>query len=124
MAAQDESRFADRGYAALVSAMERAAIAGDAGARAFLASLREASPVALHRSATSLQRMRSPSLREQLLALPMPKALVVGDRSPPLEFPLPDCKLRGYVVPEAGHDLMANNSEGFAAAVASAMELR
>lgn len=62
IASQSEERFVERGYTALVRAPERYAARGDVAAQAFLPSLLQASPVALHRSARSLGKTRTPSI--------------------------------------------------------------
>jgi len=61
IASQSEERFVERGYAVLVRATERQSARGDVAAQAFLPALRQASPAALHRSATSLRETRVPS---------------------------------------------------------------
>jgi pimeloyl-ACP methyl ester carboxylesterase len=122
IAAQAESRFVDRGYRALLRAAERRAENGDAGAADWLHTLRIASPVALHRSASSLIADRMPTFREQVSALSIPLATITGDSSPRLEPPLKSSDLKGYVVPNAGHMLMSDNLDGFAEAIAAAIE--
>lgn len=121
IANQREERFVCAGYAALVRVTERQARRNDAAAQAFLPSLRLASPVAMHRSATSLLEARSPAFRQQLRELAIPKTVISGDRSAPFEPPLDDGRLMGYVVRDAGHVMMADNPAGFAAAVAVAL---
>jgi len=121
IAAQSEERFVRRGYPALLRLTERQAGHGSISAQSYLPSLRRASPVALHRSATSLCQVRRPSFREQLTSLALPKALIMGDHSPSFKPPLDIPSLKGYVVRDAGHILMADNPEGFAIRLAAAL---
>jgi len=122
IASQSEERFVEQGYAALVRATERQAARGDVAAQPFLAALRQASPVGLHRSATSLRETREPSYRKQLASLTVPKAMITGQRTPPFEPPLVDVNLQGYVVRDAGHVLMADNPDEFTSAVTRALD--
>ncbi len=62
IARQSESRFVDRGYRALVYQTQREAERGSTVAARFLVTLKQASPIALHRSAVSLRAERSPDL--------------------------------------------------------------
>ncbi len=121
IAAQSEELFVNRGYPTLLRITDRLAAQGDPAAQSYLPSLRLASPIALHLSATSLCEERTPSFREQLAGLTMPAALITGDRSPSFEPPLDATDLMGYVVPDAGHVPMADNPDGFAQAVAAAL---
>ncbi len=82
-----------------------------------------ADPVSMHRSAVSLLRGTRPVQRELFLAMKIPRAFIVGERS------LPDPQVEGLaqagveilVVPEAGHGMMDDNPPGFAAALAKAL---
>lgn len=121
IASQSEERFVERGYTALVRATERYAARGDVAAQAFLPSLLQASPVALHRSARSLGKTRTPSYRDTLAALTMLAALITSDRSSASVPPLDGGWLKGYVVRHAGHVLMADNPDGFAQAGAAVL---
>jgi pimeloyl-ACP methyl ester carboxylesterase len=122
IASQSEERFVERGYAVLVRATERQAARGDVAAQAFLPALRQASPAALHRSATSLRETRVPSYQRQLANLTMPKAMITGEHSPPFEPPAIEVNLRGYVVRDAGHVMMADNPDEFTSAVTRALD--
>ena len=121
IAAQTESRFVDRGYRALVRATERKAESGDKGAVEWLQTLRIASPIALHRSATSLIADRTPAFREQVTGLSMPLVTISSDLTPGLEPPLESTDLVGYVVPNAGHMMMSDNLDDFAETIAAAL---
>ncbi len=121
IASQTERRFVDRGQAALLRLTARQAARGDVAAQAFLPSLRLASPVAMHRTAVSLRGERSPSFRELLSDFKGPKAWIGGDRSGSFEQLLDSPDLRRYVVPHAGHVMMAENPDGFSEAIAAAL---
>jgi pimeloyl-ACP methyl ester carboxylesterase len=122
IARQSEERFAARGYPALVYQTERAAVRGDTVAAGFLPSLREASPIVMHRSAVSLRAERSPTFREHLLAARMPRMMLWGDRTPPLSPPLVSTAVRQVTIPAAGHHMMLDNPDGFAGAIRDAID--
>jgi len=114
----DERTFADTGHAQFVRRVLGAGYADYAGTAAM------ADPTALHRSAVSLIADRCPTYRERLTALPLPRTYLFGEHT----LPDPDVdRLRKSgidvrVVPAAGHDMMADNPDGFAAAVAAAID--
>ncbi|MFF8775035.1 alpha/beta fold hydrolase [Kitasatospora sp. NPDC015120] len=87
------------------------------------ATMRLAGPEALHRSAVHRCRATVPSLREQLHALDLPRTFL----HPAADGELPGAdRLRaaGVVleaVPDCGHNIMIDNPEGFARAVAAAL---
>lgn len=89
----------------------------------YAARARVSGPTALHRSAVSLVKGTVPHLAEQLLALPHPRSLLVGDRNRPYEDEdgLAAAGVRVIEVAGAGHDLMHDNQDGFAEAVATAV---
>ena len=121
IARQSETRFVARGYPALLYQTERAAARGDAVAATFLRSLRLASPLAIYRSAVSLRAERSPTFREQLESLALPRTLLWGERTPPLQPPLADSTIRQVTLPDAGHQMMADTPGAFASAVREAV---
>ena len=121
IARQEESKFVDRGYRALVYQIRRSAERGDTVASRFLVTLLQASPIALHRSAVSLRSERSPTLREQFEALHIARAMVSGARTPPLIPPLADPTITHYLIADAGHVMMIENPDAFAIAVSSAL---
>ncbi|MDQ4044907.1 MAG: alpha/beta hydrolase, partial [Chloroflexota bacterium] len=122
IARQREERFATRGYAALVYQTERASTRGDRVAEGFLHSLRLASPVAVHRSAVSLRAERSPTFREQLETMTLPRTLLWGELTRPLDPPLSATAIRQVVIPGAGHQMMIDNPGTFVTAVREAMD--
>ncbi|WP_380281433.1 alpha/beta fold hydrolase [Kitasatospora purpeofusca] len=87
------------------------------------ATMRLAGPEALHRSAVHRCRATVPSLREQLDGLELPRTFL----HPEADGELPGAdRLRaaGVVleaVPDCGHNIMIDNPEGFAKAVATAL---
>ncbi|HYH13512.1 MAG TPA: alpha/beta hydrolase, partial [Thermomicrobiales bacterium] len=100
---------------------EREAGRGDIVATRFLDTVKQASPVALHRSAVSLRANRSPTLREQLEALAIPRTVIWGAETPPLTPPLANPAIRHELIPDAGHVMMIENPEGFADAIGRAL---
>ncbi|MFV2086281.1 alpha/beta fold hydrolase [Micromonospora sp. LOL_021] len=86
----------------------------------FAAALRTADPAAVHRCSRSLRTQRTPSLRETLYALPMPRSVLVGSRSAVDTEVLGRNGVDVYEVPDAGHSMMDDNPVGFAAAIAAA----
>ena len=120
VARQSEGRFVERGYRALTYQTRREASRGDLVAARFLITLQQASPVAIHRSAVSLRADRSPTFREQLEGLAIPRTVIWGERTSPLVPPLLDPAITHEVIADAGHVMMVDNPEGFAAAVSRA----
>ena len=119
IARQSEAEFVECGFARLVGATERLASQGNTAAETWLATLRQAAPVMLHRAATSLLAERSPTFREMLLELPLPVATIWGEHSPLPEPPLPSSSnLEGYVVSGAEHQMFDDNPDEFAETLA------
>lgn len=87
------------------------------------ASLRVSSPLAVHRGAASLVRGGSPSWRELLETLPMPRTTVFGDRSlpDPDTERLPRSGVAVRIVPDAGHSMAFENPSGLAQALRDAL---
>lgn len=121
IARQSETGFVARGYARMVHGIARQAARGDAGSAAFLATLRTASPLALHRSATSLLTPRTPSFRAQLEALANRATFIAGAASGIDPVPLEAAGIRIFTIPNAGHTMMRENPAAFAEAVAAAL---
>ncbi|GAA3510631.1 alpha/beta fold hydrolase [Actinocatenispora rupis] len=103
----DETTFAADGFAAAL----------DAAGPDWAATMRLADPVAVHRSERSLG---AADLRAVLTTLPMPTVYVQGARSGPLagHAGLTAAGVDVRVVDGAGHNVMLDNPDGFAAAVA------
>ena len=90
------------------------------------------SPLATHRTARSLTGERSPTLREELVRLDLPRAFIVGSRTLEAdEKPasgeagdrLDGFGVRRLIVPDAGHLMMYDNPHGFARAIATAVQI-
>lgn len=116
IAAQDEREFAARGFADLIA---RQRLPG------YAARMRLADPVALHRSAVALREGSTPSWGELLIGLDRPRAFLVGARSRPDEEAdrMAAAGVPVFEVPEAGHNMMTENPDGFAAALATALSV-
>ncbi|MGX1092075.1 pimeloyl-ACP methyl ester carboxylesterase [Streptomyces albogriseolus] len=86
-------------------------------------TMRLAGLVALHRSATHLVRGTTPTMRELLLALPVPRTFLYPEADGP--FPgaadLEAAGVRVVPVPDCGHNVMLDNPEAFARATAEAL---
>ncbi len=121
IAAQTEQRFVARGYDALLHATRRQAARGDVVARSFVETLEMASPLALHRSATSLLAERRPTFREMLEQLSIPITTITGALSSASEFHFSDSGIKGYVVPDSGHVVMVENPADFAQVLDTAL---
>lgn len=121
IARQSEAGFVARGYRRMLHGIARQAARSDAGSAAFLATLRTASPVALHRAATSLLAPRDPSFRAQLNALAGRATFIAGARSALAPAPLIAAGIRVLTISDAGHTMMTDNPAAFAAAVARAL---
>ncbi|MET9378026.1 alpha/beta hydrolase [Streptomyces sp. NPDC002992] len=114
VAAQDEESFVREGFARMVASLDRPDYA---------ARVRLADPLAVHRSAVALVEGASPPEGELLAGLDRPRAFLVGEES------LPDAdaeRMRAlgvpvFEVPKAGHNLMIDNPDGFAEALARAL---
>jgi pimeloyl-ACP methyl ester carboxylesterase len=87
---------------------------------AWLETLRIASPQGLYRSSVSIRAARSPGFREQFEALALPRSWIGAARSPAVVPPL-DESIATRIIPDAGHSMMVDNLDAFAAAVAASM---
>jgi len=94
------------------------------GAKDYAHSLRAASPQAIHRSAVSLIANRTKTYRQCLLELSMPKAYVFGSETlpDPDETSLREAGIHVAIVPESGHDMMADNAHGFCETIRTVLE--
>ncbi|MFB7391908.1 MULTISPECIES: alpha/beta fold hydrolase [unclassified Streptomyces] len=114
VAAQDEDAFVAEGFARMVAGVDRADYA---------ARLRLADPRAVHRSAVALVEGSTPAPGDLLAGLAIPRTYLVGE----LSLPDPDAeKAAGFGlpvigIPGAGHNLMLDNPDGFARALARAL---
>jgi pimeloyl-ACP methyl ester carboxylesterase len=123
IAEQSEDRFRAVGFAELVA---EALAKGRAGSRPWAVTsgmLRIASPHGLYRSAVGLVEGTHPTMRERLLALRIPRALIRGEANGPhrRERELRDAGIELHVVPRAGHGMMWDNPAGFVRTVTAAV---
>jgi pimeloyl-ACP methyl ester carboxylesterase len=89
-------------------------------------TMRLAGRAALYRSAVHLARGTRPATRQILRDLPIPRTLLYPavDGSPTGEAGLVASGIRVEAVPDCGHNLMLDNVDGFARAVATALAAR
>jgi pimeloyl-ACP methyl ester carboxylesterase len=113
-----EAAYVASGHAAVIAQAEAWA-AADPAEGSFPGTLRAADPRAVYRCAVALVGCH---LREAFFGLAMPRTYVFGSHSLPHPH-APLLAARGVpvaVVPEAGHGMVSENPEAFAAIVASA----
>lgn len=117
VAARSEADYVARGHDAAV----RAAVLG--GMSDWAATLRAASPLAVHRSAVSLVAGASPTWRERLAAMTMPRTVLFGARSlpDPDTERLPAIGVAVRIVPDAGHAMANENPSALAEAIAASL---
>ncbi|WP_046730378.1 alpha/beta fold hydrolase [Streptomyces humi] len=110
IAAYEENAFVDRGHARMLAAV----------GPLWAATMRLADPRALHRSAVGLRRGSDPVMRTLLEGLAIDRVYLQGELSG--ELPgrdrLEASGVRVVTVPGAGHNVMFDNPDAFAAAVA------
>ncbi|SDJ62405.1 alpha/beta fold hydrolase [Streptomyces indicus] len=116
VAEQDEEEFVAEGFARMVAAEKLPD---------YVARLRLADARALHRSATALVEGTDPSWGALLTDLDRPRAFLVGERTrPDAETDLMAAAGVPVVdVPAATHNMMIDNPQGFAEALARALEV-
>ncbi|MGD1221067.1 alpha/beta fold hydrolase [Streptomyces krungchingensis] len=87
------------------------------------ATMRLADPRALHRTATGLKHGTNPTMRRLLEALTVERVYLQGECSDELpgREALEDAGVRVVTVPGAGHNVMFDNPDAFAAAVAGTL---
>lgn len=120
IARMSESAFVNRGRDFILRAIDIEASSGESTAAALGRTVRQASPLALHRAATSLQAGRSPTFREKFLGLRLPRVYIAGELSndvPPGDLIPYDIEF--IEIPNAGHIMMDDNPDAFASAIAS-----
>jgi pimeloyl-ACP methyl ester carboxylesterase len=85
----------------------------------------------LCRTARSLVDLTQPTTREQLVDLDLPRSFIVGARTLEADVKPPSGEagegleatdVRVIVVPDAGHPMMFQNPDGFASAIAAALD--
>jgi len=118
--AMTEEEFVSHGHADFVRAMRNTGFPDYAG------TVQACDPAALHRSAVSLIAPRRPTYRDRLARLELPRTFVYGEKN----VPNPDVDRLNAdgvdvrVIPRSGHDMLVDNPDGFAEAVADAVEDR
>lgn len=130
--AQSEEEYVTSGFERSLDQMRDEARGNPASIFATTLGVQQiASPYAMYRTARSLVDLTRPTIREQLLALDVPRAFIVGawtveaEEKPPSGEAgegLDGTDVRVIVVPDAGHPMMFQNPDGFAAAIAEALE--
>jgi pimeloyl-ACP methyl ester carboxylesterase len=86
-------------------------------------TLRLGDPLAIYRSAVGLITGSRPTMREMLVGLPIPRTFICGDRGEELDHPigLAAAGVRVVTIPDAGHLLMDDQPDSFAAAIADGL---
>lgn len=118
VAAIPEVDYVARGHEELVRA------ARAQGNRIWAASMSTSAPYAVHRSATSLVAGGTPTWRELLYGMSMPRTVIVGEASLPDADTerLPQHGVGIRIVPKAGHGMIVENPTGVAEALRSALD--
>ncbi|WP_326822427.1 alpha/beta fold hydrolase [Streptosporangium sp. NBC_01756] len=82
-------------------------------------TMRLADPVGLYRTAASLARATVPTMREMLVRMSIPRAYLHPDAAPPHDAAgLRAAGVEVVEIPDSGHNIMLDNPDAFAAAVA------
>jgi len=117
VAAMPEADYVAHGHQDLVKA------ARTEGNGIWAASMSISAPYAVHRSATSLVAGGTPTWRELLYAMKMPRTIIFGEASlsDPDTERLPQQGVRIGVVPQAGHGMIVENPGGVASALRAAL---
>jgi pimeloyl-ACP methyl ester carboxylesterase len=124
IAEQTEIDFIESGFEELLNNRRNAAMNEDYKSSIPLGIWQVASPKALHRSAVSLVKGTQPVMWENLIQLSIPRTFIFGSRSLEeydedrvLQRRLEEHNIQIAVVPNAGHGMMVDNLEGFAAII-------
>jgi pimeloyl-ACP methyl ester carboxylesterase len=121
IAAWSEEDYVRDGHLAFVAEFGRM-VADVSGYGGIVRTMALTSPHAMHRSARSLLAERSPTFRQGLENLRLPRTYLIGERS--TDFPEDRWPRNGVtveIVPAAGHVMNVDNPDGFARAIASAV---
>jgi pimeloyl-ACP methyl ester carboxylesterase len=129
--AQSEEEYVRDGFRRSLTEMRAEARANPSSIFASTLGVQQiASPRAMYRTARALVDLTRPTIREQLVRLDLPCTFVVGawtleaEEKPPSGEAgegLENTGVRVVVVPDAGHPMMFQNPDGFAAAIADAL---
>ncbi len=115
--ARSESDFSVRGHADFVRALVAQGFTSYAGA------FQAADPIAIHRSAASLLAPRRSTFREMLVESPIPRVFLFGGQdtaNPDLTW-LPCHGVPARIVAGAGHDMVNDRPDAFAAELGAAL---
>ncbi|MGW5129011.1 alpha/beta fold hydrolase [Streptomyces sp. NPDC004069] len=95
----------------------------DAAGAHWWSTMRLAGRAALHRSAVQLTRGTTPTMRELLLRLSIPRTFLLPESDGPLDGAeaLTASGVSVIPVPDCGHNIMLDNPEAFARATAAAL---
>lgn len=123
IAEQSEASFRAGGFAKLVAECSAKGRRESVGWAVTSGMIQAASAHGLHRSAVGLVQGTRPTMRERLLGLAVPRAVIRGEASGPdrRRDELVGAGVRMLVVPRAGHGMMWENPGGFVAAVRTAL---
>jgi pimeloyl-ACP methyl ester carboxylesterase len=129
--AQSEEHYVSEGFERSLEQMRAEARANPDSIFAITVAVQQvASPTAMYRTARALVELTTPTVREQLLGLEVPRTFIVGawtleaEEKPPSGEAGEGLEGTGVtvsVVPDAGHPMMFQNPDGLAAAIADAV---
>jgi pimeloyl-ACP methyl ester carboxylesterase/GNAT superfamily N-acetyltransferase len=120
IASWSEEDYIREGHLAFINEFARS-VADVPGYGGVVRTAALASPHGMHRSARSLLAERTPTFRQGLESLSIPRTFLLGERSD-----YPEARLLGNgvnleIVPDAGHIMNVDNPDGFARAIADAV---
>lgn len=101
-----EETFLNRRYGMLLRATSLQARRGDRAAAAFMDPLERANPLAMHRAATSLVLDTAPNAESIFRKLPLPRTLLVGERTEADTSSLEEAGIPVVRIPDAGHFML------------------
>jgi pimeloyl-ACP methyl ester carboxylesterase len=120
IASWSEEDYIREGHLAFVGEFGRS-VADVPGYGGVVRTMALTSPHAMHRSARSLLAERTPTFRQGIEDLRMPRTFLIGERS---DYPEARWLRNGVnivIVPEAAHLMNVDNPDGFARAIAEAI---
>jgi pimeloyl-ACP methyl ester carboxylesterase len=117
IASVSEETFVNRRFAMLLRATSMQAHRGDRAAAAFLDPLRHTDPLAMHRAARSLINQAAASAESLLFGLPMPRTVLVGERTAADTSRLECAGISVVRIPDAGHFMLADAANSTTCAI-------
>jgi pimeloyl-ACP methyl ester carboxylesterase len=125
IAEQTEIEFLQHGYQDLYQLFNNAGTEGDIASAMIAGGIRVAVPHALYRSSVQLAQGTTPTMRERLIQMRIPRIYIYGERSlPVLELAdLPRDGIQLLSIPDAGHGMAFENPIGVADALAAAIKV-